>query len=414
MGKSTGAQLRQNADLESTQAKEYLLDPLNEPQPSEETGPGSSFRPDNEAPIKSPPSSLPSSSIKRLSKNNPYRKLSNASGRPMIKETSQGSFMNLQKTVSPEKATESKTGTDTYTEALPTPPLSASPRRAQFEPGPHRQEAFGHKRGTRSRGSSLGERFPGDMSGEPLESIRKDYKTAYRAPHLRKNHQIRPDTIDSLDTVGGGYHHEGPFDATLYTRNTAYRSSPVAAVAESNIEALKATPRDKIVDSVRGHRPLDGVASTPPGQMDRNGQTYNYREGENMMIEHGPDGGAYKRYPGVQYHPDDIKGKSEPSYSIEKALKKDKAENPSPRSHRKESSQGIEMTSRPKSSGTDKGYKMHSRNVSGAESNLGRSISNGGHRNSMGEGLRARIGSMKKKKVGSSDERETVREPGRF
>lgn len=40
-----------------------------------------------------------------------------------------------------------------------------------------------------------------------------------------------------------------------------------------------------------------------------------------MMIDGNPAGGAYKRWPGVQYHPDDIKGKGEPSYSIEKALK---------------------------------------------------------------------------------------------
>lgn len=70
-------------------------------------------------------------------------------------------------------------------------------------------------------------------------------------------------------------------------------SSPVAAVRESNIEALKATPREMIYDSLRAHRPLDGVALVPPGVPDRNGQVYDYEE-KNLIIE-----GDYKRWPGV-------------------------------------------------------------------------------------------------------------------
>lgn len=93
--------------------------------------------------------------------------------------------------------------------------------------------------------------------------------------------------------MGGAYHHEGPYDATLLARNTAVGSSPVAAVRESNIEALRATPREMIHDSLRAHRPLDGVALVPPGVADRNGQVYDYEE-KNLIIE-----GDYKRWPGI-------------------------------------------------------------------------------------------------------------------
>jgi hypothetical protein len=99
------------------------------------------------------------------------------------------------------------------------------------------------------------------------------------------------------------------------------------------------------MDSIRGHRPLDGVAAYAPGEVDRNGHIYNYEQGDNMMISGGnPAGGAYKRWPGVQYHPDDIKGKGEPSYSIEKALRGEA----DLKGHRKAlSGEDIEMTSRP-------------------------------------------------------------------
>ena len=128
-------------------------------------------------------------------------------------------------------------------------------------------------------------------------------------------------------------------------------SSPLQALASSNAEALKATPREKIIDSVQGHRPLDGVAAYPPGEMDRTGHVYDYEQGENMMTEggNGPEGGAYRRWPGVKYEPDDVKGKGEPSYSIEKALKE---HGPGEgKGHRKQMSADIEMSTRPRSSG---------------------------------------------------------------
>lgn len=125
----------------------------------------------------------------------------------------------------------------------------------------------------------------------------------------------------------------------------------MSALADSNAETLKATPREKILDSVRGHRPLDGVAAYPPGEADPNGHVYNYEPGENMMIEGGPEGGAYKRWPGVRYLPEDIKGKGEPSYSIEKALKDHKRNSvDGSTGHQRDASQEIEMASRPRKS----------------------------------------------------------------
>ena len=147
---------------------------------------------------------------------------------------------------------------------------------------------------------SLGERFPGDRSGQPLDIIRRESRRANRSPHLRKNHMPGADVIDRLDSAAGVngmlYHHEGPYDATLLARNMNFMSSPVAAVAGTNAEALKATPRENVVDAVEQHRPLDGVAIIPPGGVDRSGKTYDYEEGSNMMVENGAD---YKRWPGM-------------------------------------------------------------------------------------------------------------------
>ena len=73
-------------------------------------------------------------------------------------------------------------------------------------------------------------------------------------------------------------------------------SSPIEAVRRTNEEALKATAPEKIQDSLKKHRPLDGVAIVPPGMEDMNGRIYNYEEGTDMMIE---NGGNYKRWSGV-------------------------------------------------------------------------------------------------------------------
>jgi len=97
----------------------------------------------------------------------------------------------------------------------------------------------------------------------------------------------------------GGYHHDGPYDATLLARNTSFLISPVEAVSGTNEEALKATPRERVIDSVEKHRPLDGVAVVPPG-VNNTGNTFNYQEGSDLMIEEG----HYKRWEGVvSFHP---------------------------------------------------------------------------------------------------------------
>jgi len=109
--------------------------------------------------------------------------------------------------------------------------------------------------------------------------------------------------------------------------------SPVAAVHDSNEEALRATPRENIIDAVTKHRPLDGVAAIPSGEEDRFGRVLEYEEGADLMREPGAD---YRRWPGQVYLPGDLKGKGEPSYSLDKAIK----------DHKKYGDEGRELQSR--------------------------------------------------------------------
>ncbi|KAH8682422.1 hypothetical protein BX600DRAFT_506019 [Xylariales sp. PMI_506] len=130
------------------------------------------------------------------------------------------------------------------------------------------------------------------------------------------------DQIDSLDNVVGvPYHHDGPYEATLASRNRNKKRSPVEAVRESNMEALKATPYENVQDSLVKHVPLQGTASIPSGQKDLAGRTMNYEEGADLMRETDAPGGAYRRYEHIAYLPEDYKGKGEPSFTIEKGLK---------------------------------------------------------------------------------------------
>lgn len=307
-----------------------------------------------------------------------------------------------------------RNGTTNGSSGYPSPPQSASPRKERFS---QRSEAFpdfdgsysptrqsvdqastqiptstggqdstttgGHRRRT----SSLNQRYPGDQSHRPLNMLKEDAKLAHRAPHLRKKHQVGPDTVDRMDNLAGHYHHEGPYDATLLARNMTYTNSPVEAVSTTNEEALKATPREMISDSVEKHRPLDGVAMVPPGMTDRYGNTYNYTEGTDMMIDPTAEGGAYKRWPGVKYLPEDLKGKGEPSYSLEKALKEHKSHG----RHLSEGSKGIEMTMpaterRPMSSDSGAGVGQNYADWEG-QNDMQRSVSGAGK-------LRKRFGSL--------------------
>ncbi|KAF1811179.1 hypothetical protein P152DRAFT_459586 [Eremomyces bilateralis CBS 781.70] len=389
-------------------AQNYLVDPLTAPEPSAETGPGTRFRSTFQAPSESstasllPPSAVaaleqeftgPDSTRRHLPSTNPSLR-SQPGGGP-IKNSIKPTTVNMQG------------GANGYL----TPPTSASPRVATFEdprttrtsprpnlpknrssshsgiarPLPPYQHSSppGHR--THGRGDSLGGCFPGDQSYTPLQTIRSDSKRANRSPHLKKRHQPRPDTIDKLDITSGiPYHHEGPFDATLAARNANFESSPLEAVRDSNEEALRAAPRERVIDSVRGHRPLVGVASVPPGEMDRFGRQMEYQEGENMMTE---GDNAYKRWPGMKYHPDDHKGKGEPSFSEDRAAEEKRVASAEPGFDER----GIPMLTRNKTTGID-GEPGQGKDTD--DVGLQRSTS----RRAIGDGLKRRLGSLRKKK----------------
>ncbi|KAM0329377.1 hypothetical protein ACHAQA_004684 [Verticillium albo-atrum] len=163
------------------------------------------------------------------------------------------------------------------------------------------------------------------MSHRPLDVIKREQRAADRSPHLRtRRHGPNTDLIDGLDTMGGVYHHGGPYDATLASRNRNKMYSPLDAVKDSNMEALRATPREYVQDSLERHVPLQGTATIPAGHTDLSGKVMSYEEGADLMREPDAAGGAYKRWDGVKYHPDDLKGKGEPSYTYEKDLKEKK------------------------------------------------------------------------------------------
>ncbi|KIV85814.1 hypothetical protein PV11_01470 [Exophiala sideris] len=377
-------------------ATQYLLDPLNAPDPSQEDGPGNSFRGGaSTTPVKpsQPETSSPGRRLSKNNPNNPFRKGSfstvNTSENNPNNPFRKGSFSTVNTSEINRSAslhTKSNSG------AYPSPPPSAnspngrflSPQQSPRSPS-HRQEAFGGPQSGRRRATSLSERYPGDKSHRPLDQLAKEKYVADRARHATRKHHIQPDTIDNLDrSAGTAWHHGGPYDATLFARNNSSRS-PLAAVADSNAEALRATPKERIVDSVKGHRPLDGVALYAPGNTDRMGNVYNYEEGDNMMIEGGPEGGAYKRWPGIQYLPEDIKGKGEPSYSIEKALKEHHIGE-----EKAVGDEGIELQSRNRSSS---GAMPPSSWNDGEGQSLGRS----GSLRRLSGGLKRRFGSVSKK-----------------
>lgn len=377
-------------------AQHELIDPLVEPDPSDETGLNSHFR-STFAPKQplTPPGTtgLPKDQATVHVHNtgssvetNPYRhsRASSEAKNPFVSHR--------------EQTTPGKRRYD-----YPSPPNSASPRREHF-PADHRSRAFGSMNDARprrssnpaprqsyggglARSSSLKERHPGDMSHRPLDMLRKDEKTAHRAPHLRKKNFQGADVIDRLDASGvSRYHHEGPYDAANIARNKHVKYPPIAAVQESNMEALRATPRENIVDAVTKHRPLEGVANIPPGVPDRFGRVLHYTEGADLQRE---PGGDYRRWPGEQYHPDDLKGKGEPSYTIEKALK----------DHKRLGDTGTEMSSRRHHSRSvghaDAPATMPSQHTTADASGLGRSNTTG---RSMGSTLKKRFGSIRRRK----------------
>ncbi|KAK8175365.1 hypothetical protein IWX90DRAFT_423996 [Phyllosticta citrichinensis] len=384
---------------DSKAAQEYLINPLVETEPSEETGPGSHFRstfaPAEPLNIPSPPSSASKDrSMHAFSSRNPYRKSSG--GSHAGSHRSRGSHGS--------HGSHSSVGSNFIT-----PPSSASPSQSRFPQ--HRERADSHVKSPRERrgnsfshspsmpsgrprrSSSLRARYPGDKSTHPLDQLSRENKQAHRSHHLKKRHIPGPDTIDKLDSVMSRYHHEGPYDATLLARNTSWETSPVAALSDSNAEALKATPAENIRDALERHRPIDGVAIIPPGHQDRFGRTYDYKEGDDMMIYNGAN---FRRWPGVEYHPDDIKGKGEPSYSLDEAMKRMKLQD----------RDGIEMRTRPRNKtvghveyqGVYPGPNAGGSSTSGyrdwEQQGVHRSNSTG---RNLTAGLRKRFGSLKKK-----------------
>ncbi|KAF2797879.1 hypothetical protein K505DRAFT_322258 [Melanomma pulvis-pyrius CBS 109.77] len=384
------------SDADFNKAHHSIIDPLIELDPSEETGLNTHFR-STFAPRQNPPSPPGSAGLNGNApanirhhhtgssvETNPYRRSRNSS-------VSKGpSFIN-ESEKTPRRRHE-----------YPSPPNSASPRREHFSA--HRSEAFGSmnegrprrssqpsssnpfKDGGLTRGGSLRERYPGDTSNRPLDVIRKDTTKAYRAHHLRKKNFQGADTIDRLDKSTYSYHHEGPYDAANLARNMSWKHSPVAAVRDSNEEALRATPRENIIDAVTKHRPLEGTAVIPPGVEDKFGRVLDYEEGADLMREPGAD---YKRWPGQTYLPGDLKGKGEPSYSIDKAIK----------DHKKYGDEGMELQThrRNRSLGSETPGSVPMQSLpENNDTGLGRSSSTG---KSMGSALRKRFGSLRRRKA---------------
>ena len=277
--------------LNIEQATQYLLDPLNAPQPSEETGPGTSYNS-----TFSPGTVAKSSSQIEQEKRRPHvhaRSIDHNSRSPPHSSSPRRSHF-------PHHLDENtpRTSSERTSSEVPTSSVHRLSSEAP-EPYTHRlssEAAQLYEHGHRRRGSSLTSRFPGDQSHRPLDIIRRESKKAHRSPHLRKDRHIGADSIDRLAAVEGSYHHHsGPYDPVSLARNQKHADSPIKALSQTNAEALKATPNEKVIDSIKRHRPLDGVAMTAPGMPGPDGRIMQYEEGSNMMVE---NGGNYKRWDG--------------------------------------------------------------------------------------------------------------------
>ncbi|KEY74036.1 hypothetical protein S7711_02626 [Stachybotrys chartarum IBT 7711] len=426
---STDKQSNRRAHL--SQARKYILDPLRAPEPSQETGPGTSHYIQRHTSVPRATSSSPSSSRPTVHlverRKQAIDSLAHAtSGYPSPPSSASPNRVNFppsnpyspsRKTVSVSRShTEepspptSPPGNAAPRSALPThtntsrryPPITKLGRRSSARPADPRpshpeishQRSYSDTSHDLHHRNRLRERFPGDMSHRPLDIIKKETRAANRS-HKPRN---VPDTdiIDKLDTIGGTYHHGGPYDATLASRNMNKKYSPVAAVQDSNEEAIRATPRAYVKDSLDRHMPLQGIASIPPGETDMAGSTMRYQEGTDLMRDPDAPGGAYRRWDGLDYHPDDIKGKSEPSYTIEKA-EKDKKHSAFKEEYEMQSGVNGDgflgpaprLRSNSGAASTGNAYQYDS-------SSVRRSHSTGGKR--LSDGLKRRIGSIRRKR----------------
>lgn len=96
----------------------------------------------------------------------------------------------------------------------------------------------------------------------PSEELAAHDRLTRKDSRARKT--IPRDQIDNLDDILGSYHHEGPFDATLASRQIPGRA-PIDAVKYTNSLALHHTPSENINRSLHAHEPLDGTAGHGPG-----------------------------------------------------------------------------------------------------------------------------------------------------
>ncbi|KAL7787813.1 hypothetical protein V8C37DRAFT_257768 [Trichoderma ceciliae] len=318
-------------------ARKYILDPLTAPEPSQETGLGSSHYNHYRASLQAQSASQPHprqefkrSSMKLASDHKRSERTDTADQYPVPLSGSSNGKLHPSNPFSSSQESPEKVDDKTPV----TPPHSPEAHRAarahqrrslnNFPPTHRGGPGSGSGSGSsHSRNRSHNERFPGDMSPRPLDIIRNDVRAAERPLRHRKRISDT-DMIDALDTIGGTYHHGGPYDATLLSRNLNKKYSPVAAVQDSNMEALRATPREYIIDSLQRHLPLQGTATVPSGNLDLGGSRMSYEEGPDLMREPDAPGGAFKRWDNIKYHPDDLKGKGEPSYTIERDLKEKK------------------------------------------------------------------------------------------
>lgn len=136
--------------------------------------------------------------------------------------------------------------------------------------------------------------YSSDAFISPLSKIKEEHKNADKLLHIRR--AIPPDTIDTLDVsfLGyGPYHHEGPYDATLASRQVP-GYAPLDAVKYTNSLALAATPRANIIDSLTRGVPLQGVGMVPSGAVGPGGQVFDYEEDDIMRTQ-----GRRERWHGV-------------------------------------------------------------------------------------------------------------------
>ncbi|KAI8685083.1 hypothetical protein NCS57_00176300 [Fusarium keratoplasticum] len=402
-------------------AKAYILDPLTAPEPNQETGIGASHNLSAQLRNISLENSSPSPSQDRSEDRKHKHRSSSHSHRhrsyptpPTSASPTRSDFhpsnpfsdsaasrrAHSSKSLSPPNSPPADSRRYPPNSAVTRSSSARVPQQSSLRPPPVHHRSFSAGNCDISRKPSLNQRFPGDMSHRPLEILRKEARAADRAPHLRRKQLPVTDTIDALDTIGGTYHHGGPYDATLASRNRNKLYSPVAAVQDSNNEAIRATPREYIEDSLRRHIPLQGTATIPSGEQDFRGDTIEYEEGADLMREPDAVGGAYKRWDGIKYHPDDLKGKGEPSYTYEKDLKeKKRLRRGEPVEY--ELSSGMKSSKRPPFSH----HRSFSESPRSAPSQDGASDGNGLRRNNstgrhrLSDGLRRRFGSIRRKKV---------------